>query len=81
MTHPPNPASNDEVEPAAAGHAVDALPPCPECEATDVTLEAVVGADPVVRYYRCTGCRHEWGVAEPTERIDDTTGDPDPVPS
>ena len=80
MTHPPNPTSNEAVEPAA-DRTDDALPPCPECEATDVTLEAVVGADPVVRYYRCTSCRHEWGVAEPTERIDDTTGDPDPVAS
>jgi hypothetical protein len=46
-----------------------------------VTLEAVVGADPVIRYYRCVSCRHEWGVAEVTEGIDDETGDPDPVAS
>ena len=79
MTYPPPPD-----QPAATpmpDRPDESLPPCPECEATDVTLDAVVGTDPVIRYYRCNSCRHEWGVAEPTERIDDATGDPDPVPS
>ena len=77
----PQPPPDALVPPAEPEAPTAVAPPCPECEATDVSVEAVVGSEPVIRYYRCSACRHEWGVPEPVERIDDLAGDPDPLPS
>jgi hypothetical protein len=44
---------------------------CPECEGSEIVLEAEVGTDPLVRYYRCAGCGHEWGVTLPAGSADD----------
>ena len=38
---------------------------CPECDGSEIVLEAAVGRDPLIRYYRCAACKHEWGVTLP----------------
>ena len=52
---------------------------CPQCDGSEIVLEAAVGRDPLIRYYRCAACKHEWGVTvspvSPAEGAED--GDQD----
>ena len=52
---------------------------CPECDGSEIVLEAAVGRDPLVRYYRCAACGHEWGVTLPLASVAEGTEDQEQV--
>jgi hypothetical protein len=67
MRREPNLLTSSTHEPRRAERR--RMPPCPQCDATDVERVPAVAPESRLRWFQCRGCGHLWNVGPPNRPL------------